>query len=293
MASGYHLEESSYLSSKSKPLVRRAIEEPIPKPKIISDLHSPTTEFSSRYRRLQTPTYQKQRQDPEGSPSQRHKSYKSEEQSTLHWLGISFPSYCHTSRMRLQRSKLTWEQSTRSATSRIRYVQYWHIRRNAHSALHTISTRTRTRNPDNKAAERDRTHTVQQRLANRHHRRTKPHQGRHPSHSPRHDLRLSQPPDCTRARRTSSLRRRRPTVLIDDPEIISVEDGLDDIQRRLRGREAVMGVVSRPAVHVVDGAVEGVGRPDRTVQGAAGHAVRSEDDVARVPGHERQGDDEP
>lgn len=51
--------------------------------------------------------------------------------------------------------------------------------------------------------------------------------------------------------------------------------------------------VSGPAVDVVNGAVEGVGRPERGVQGAAWHAVRAQEHVGCVPGHEGDGDEEP
>jgi len=54
-----------------------------------------------------------------------------------------------------------------------------------------------------------------------------------------------------------------------------------------------VGIVGRPAVVVVDAAVEGVGRPEGAVQRAARHAVRAEEDVERVPDDEWEGDEEP
>ena len=47
------------------------------------------------------------------------------------------------------------------------------------------------------------------------------------------------------------------------------------------------------AVYVVDLPVEGVGREDGPVQGAAGHGVRAQQDVARVPDDEGEGGEEP
>jgi len=54
-----------------------------------------------------------------------------------------------------------------------------------------------------------------------------------------------------------------------------------------------VGIVGRPAVVVVDAAVEGVGRPEGAVQRAARHAVGTEEDVERVPDDEWEGDEEP
>lgn len=82
-------------------------------------------------------------------------------------------------------------------------------------------------------------------------------------------------------------------MAVDEPEIVRVEESLDDVERRLGGGEAVVGVVGRPAVVVVDAAVEGVGYPEGAVQGAAGHAVWAQEDVERVPDHEGEGDEEP
>lgn len=46
-------------------------------------------------------------------------------------------------------------------------------------------------------------------------------------------------------------------------------------------------------IDIIDRAVEGVGRPERGVQGAAGHAVRAEQDVEGVPDDEGEGEEEP
>lgn len=76
-------------------------------------------------------------------------------------------------------------------------------------------------------------------------------------------------------------------------EIVQVHERLGGIEQALGAGEAVSRVESLPAVDVVDLAVELVGRPDGPVQGAAGHGERTQEDVARVPDDEGQGDGEP
>lgn len=61
----------------------------------------------------------------------------------------------------------------------------------------------------------------------------------------------------------------------------------------MRGREAVLSVPCRPPVNVVDASIEFIWHPEGVVNAAAGHGVRAEEDVERVPDHERERDEKP
>ena len=78
-----------------------------------------------------------------------------------------------------------------------------------------------------------------------------------------------------------------------DPQVEGVHGALEDVEHALRGREAVARLPRRPAVHVVDGAVERIRGPDRRVQPPARHAVRAEKHVPEVPQGQRQREHEP
>ena len=128
--------------------------------------------------------------------------------------------------------------------------------------------------------------TIEHRLTQRHDCRRKHHQHRQPGpldllllpHKPP-DILFLAPPDLA--------------VREHDPQVKDIHHELDRVQAPLCGREADAGVPCRPAVHVVDGAVEGVGGPDRGVEFAAGHGVGAEEDVEGVPKDEREGEKEP
>lgn len=69
-------------------------------------------------------------------------------------------------------------------------------------------------------------------------------------------------------------------------QVHEVHEGLDEVEEALGGGEAVAGLPGLPAVDMVDGAVELVGRIQRVVQAAALHGQRAQEHVARVPGDE-------
>lgn len=75
--------------------------------------------------------------------------------------------------------------------------------------------------------------------------------------------------------------------------VVQVHEGLDDVERRLRGREPAVAIPRRPAVDIVDAAVQRVRLPQWRVVLAARHRVRPQEDVARVPHHQRQRDGQP
>ena len=76
-------------------------------------------------------------------------------------------------------------------------------------------------------------------------------------------------------------------------QVVQVSHAFHDVQRALRRREADVVVPGGEAVHEVHLGVERVGFPDGAVQRAAGHGVRAQEDIAGVPGHEDEGDDQP
>ena len=116
-----------------------------------------------------------------------------------------------------------------------------------------------------------RKHTIQHRLTNRHHTDPKPHQTRHAPPPPLHSLpSLSPPPH--------------------NPQIPPIPDALDEIQRRLRGREPIARLPRFPAVDVVHAPVERVGAEEGRVQGAGRHAVRAQEHVGCVPEDEGEGE---
>lgn len=93
--------------------------------------------------------------------------------------------------------------------------------------------------------------------------------------------------------RRAVLDAQRPGRAVPDDDVHEVHERLEDVQRALGGREAVAQVELLEPVHVVDLAVQLVGRPDGRVRPAAGHSGGPSEDVARVPYHEGQGDGEP
>ena len=72
-----------------------------------------------------------------------------------------------------------------------------------------------------------------------------------------------------------------------------VEERLQQIQRRLRGREPIARLESPQSIHVVNLSVERVGGPYRSMPFASNHGVRTTENVARVPENEREGDGHP
>lgn len=83
------------------------------------------------------------------------------------------------------------------------------------------------------------------------------------------------------------------TIAVNNPEVEDVTDGLDDIQNRLRSSKSIARIIGRPAIDIVDLAVERVRRPDGGMESPAGHAMRSQQHIARVPCDQGHGDDEP
>lgn len=69
---------------------------------------------------------------------------------------------------------------------------------------------------------------------------------------------------------------------VHEVQIPRITGRLDDVHERLRGREAIVLVQGFPAVDVVRVDVDGVGRPDWRVQGAAGHGHRAQEAVEYI-----------
>lgn len=75
-------------------------------------------------------------------------------------------------------------------------------------------------------------------------------------------------------------------------QVVQIATRLDEVQDSLRSGEAVARVIRRPAVDVVDGPVPRVPGPQR-VPFPAGHGVRAQQHVGRVPEDERDGEEQP
>jgi len=116
--------------------------------------------------------------------------------------------------------------------------------------------------------------------------------------------------DCTRATSHDLVGRQQPheallgliciattrdggPVAVHNPQVVNVAGGLDQVHYGLRGCETILRIVSGPAVDVVDRAVKSIGSPDRRVQPAARHAMRTQEDVACIPRDQWHRDEEP
>lgn len=73
------------------------------------------------------------------------------------------------------------------------------------------------------------------------------------------------------------------SIVVDNPEVVDVTDSLEDIEDSLRSREAIMRIEGGPAVDIVDLSVQRIRCPDGGVQSSTRHAMRSQQDIARVP----------
>lgn len=138
--------------------------------------------------------------------------------------------------------------------------------------------------------------TVKNGLAESHNRRAVRNQKRIRSRAPRNHLLVFEQPQkalLRLARRGATAGGRRAAVSVHRHEVVDVGDGLDDVQHGLRGSEAVAGIERRPAVDVIDGAVERVRRPDRRVQLVPRHAVRAQQNVPGIPEDQGYGNQEP
>lgn len=81
--------------------------------------------------------------------------------------------------------------------------------------------------------------------------------------------------------------------MVDNPEVVDVTNGLEDIEDSLRSREAIMRIEGGPAVDIVDLSVQRIRCPDGRVQSSTRHAMRSQQDIARVPNNQGNRNDEP
>lgn len=120
-------------------------------------------------------------------------------------------------------------------------------------------------------------HTIHNSLIKRQRSRTKPHQNR-----PRRPPPLQNPP---------------PPLLIstpqNPPQINRISHHLSQIKPRLRLCPRIILLQSLPAIDVIDFRIQRIGRPERRVVFSSDHAVRSQEDVARVPEDERCAECEP
>lgn len=98
---------------------------------------------------------------------------------------------------------------------------------------------------------------------------------------------------CYSPPRRAVLHAQGPGRAVPDDDVHQIHERLDDVQCTLGSREAVTQVELLEAVHMIDLAVELVGRPDGGMGPPAGHRGGSAEDVAGVPYHEGQGDGEP
>ena len=72
-------------------------------------------------------------------------------------------------------------------------------------------------------------------------------------------------------------------MVVDNPEVVDVTDGLKDVEHSLRSSEAIMRIKGGPSIDIVDLSVQRVRGPDGRVQPSTRHAMWSQQDVARVP----------
>lgn len=132
--------------------------------------------------------------------------------------------------------------------------------------------------------------TIQGSLADGHDQCGEKHQNCFGDAGPRDDLFVVAPEQSSRISKDVQVLGRG---LPDHGQVIKVHDRLRDIQRRLCGREPAVAVPSRPAIDVVNRPVQRVRLPDGQVVFPARHGMRPEEDIARVPHHQRQRDGQP
>lgn len=111
---------------------------------------------------------------------------------------------------------------------------------------------------------------------------TKQHKRGAASPFPVHSLSMREPTHSLPTHRAPAIDTLLLAVNIQQPEIVEVANGFQNVHRSLRGSEAVTSLECRPAVDIIDRGIQIIRLPKRILKPPASHAMGSQKHVSEI-----------